>query len=70
MLPLSSHSPNRADVCKDMMKMYAAGGMGGMDPNMFAADQTLTLKCKQRSGKNICSNTKIPNIPACCRTAL
>lgn len=25
------------------MKMYAAGGMGGMDPNMFAADQTLTL---------------------------
>ena len=23
--------------------MYAAGGMGGMDPNMFAADQTLTL---------------------------
>ncbi len=28
---------------QDMMKMYAAGGMGGMDPNMFAADQTLTL---------------------------
>ena len=28
---------------QDMMKMYAAGGMGGMDPSMFAADQTLTL---------------------------
>ena len=28
---------------QDMMKMYSAGGMGGMDPNMFAADQTLTL---------------------------
>lgn len=28
---------------QDMMKMYAMGGMGGMDPNMFAADQTLTL---------------------------
>lgn len=26
------------------MKMYSMGGMGGgMDPNMFAADQTLTL---------------------------
>ena len=28
---------------QDMMKMYAMNGMGGMDPNMFAADQTLTL---------------------------
>ena len=24
---------------QDMMKMYAMGGMGGMDPNMFAADR-------------------------------
>jgi molecular chaperone HtpG len=28
---------------QDMMKMYSSGGMGGMDLNMFAADQTLTL---------------------------
>ena len=28
---------------QDMMKMYAMGGMGAMDANMFAADQTLTL---------------------------
>ena len=28
---------------QDMMKMYAMQGMGGMDMNMFAADQTLTL---------------------------
>ena len=28
---------------QDMMKMYAMGGMGAMDPNLFAADQTLTL---------------------------
>ncbi len=28
---------------QDMMKMYAAGGMGGMDASMFAADATLTL---------------------------
>ena len=28
---------------QDMMKMYAMNGMGGMDMNMFAADQTLTL---------------------------
>ncbi len=30
---------------QDMMKMYAMGGMGGMDPNpCSAADQTLDLK--------------------------
>ena len=28
---------------QDMMKMYAMHGMGGMDPSMFAADETLTL---------------------------
>ena len=28
---------------QDMMKMYAMNGMGGMDMNMFLADQTLTL---------------------------
>ena len=36
-----------------MMKMYAMGGMGGMDPNMFAADQTLTLNANHALVKYI-----------------
>ncbi len=36
---------------QDMMKMYAMGGMGGMDPNMFAADQTLTFKREPCTGQ-------------------
>ena len=38
---------------QDMMKMYAMHGMGGMDPNMFAADQTLTLNANHALVKYI-----------------
>ena len=41
---------------QDMMKMYAAGGMGGMDPNMFAADQTLTLNANNSLVKYLFEN--------------
>ena len=41
---------------QDMMKMYAAGGMGGMDPNMFAADQTLTLNANNALVKYLFEN--------------
>ena len=41
---------------QDMMKMYAAGGMGGMDPSMFAADQTLTLNANNELVKYILDN--------------
>ena len=38
---------------QDMMKMYAMNGMGGMDMNMFAADQTLTLNANNELVKYI-----------------
>ena len=41
---------------QDMMKMYAMHGMGGMDPNMFAADQTLTLNANNALVKYILNN--------------
>ena len=41
---------------QDMMKMYAAGGMGGMDPNIFAADQTLTLNANNALVKYLFEN--------------
>ena len=41
---------------QDMMKMYAMHGMGGMDPNMFAADQTLTLNANHALVKYILEN--------------
>ena len=28
---------------QDMMRMYSMGGMGGMDPDLFGGDETLTL---------------------------
>ena len=48
---------------QDMMKMYAAGGMGGMDPNMFAADQTLTLNANHPLVQYILNNKDSENVP-------
>ena len=48
---------------QDMMKMYAAGGMGGMDPSMFAADQTLTLNANNELVKYILDNKDSEHIP-------
>jgi molecular chaperone HtpG len=41
---------------QDMMKMYSANGMGGMDPDMFAADQTLTLNANNALVQYILNN--------------
>ena len=43
---------------QDMMKMYAMNGMGGMDPNMFAMDQTLTLNANNELVKYIFEHCK------------
>ena len=48
---------------QDMMKMYVAGGMGGMDPSMFAADQTLTLNANNELVKYILDNKDSEHVP-------
>lgn len=51
---------------QDMMKMYAMGGMGGMDPNMFAADLTLTLNANNALVKYIFEHKDSEHIPMFC----
>ncbi len=48
---------------QDMMKMYAMHGMGGMDPSMFAADQTLTLNANNALVKYILENKDSEHVP-------
>ena len=49
-----------------MMKMYAMNGMGGMDPNMFAADQTLTLNANNELVKYIFEHKDSEHVPMFC----
>ena len=51
---------------QDMMKMYAMNGMGGMDMNMFVADQTLTLNANNELVKYIFEHKDSENIPMFC----
>ncbi len=51
---------------QDMMKMYAMGGMGGMDANMFAADQTLTLNANHALVKYIFAHKDSEHVPMFC----
>ena len=51
---------------QDMMKMYAMNGMGGMDMNMFAADQTLTLNANNELVKCIFEHKDSENVPMFC----
>ena len=51
---------------QDMMKMYAMNGMGGMDPNMFAADQTLTLNANNELVKYIFEHKDTEHVPMFC----
>ena len=51
---------------QDMMKMYAMNGMGGMDPNMFAADQTLTLNANNELVKYIFEHKDSEHVPLFC----
>ena len=49
---------------QDMMKMYAANGMGGMmDFGMFPADQTLTLNANNELVKYIMENKESEHVP-------
>ena len=52
---------------QDMMKMYAMNGMGGMDPNMFAADQTLTLNANNELVKYIFEHKDSEHVPMFCK---
>ena len=51
---------------QDMMKMYAMNGMGGMDPNMFASDQTLTLNANNELVKYIFEHKDSEHVPMFC----
>ena len=51
---------------QDMMKMYAMGGMGAMDPNMFAADLTLTLNANNELVKYIFEHKDSEHVPMFC----
>ena len=51
---------------QDMMKMYAMNGMGGMDMNMFAADQTLTLNANNELVNYIFEHKDSENVPMFC----
>ena len=51
---------------QDMMKMYAANGMSGMDLNMFAADQTLTLNANNALVKYIFEHKDSEHVPMFC----
>ena len=58
-LTLSEHGRRM----QDMMKMYSMGGMGAMDPNMFAADQTLTLNANHALVKYILEHKDSEHVP-------
>ena len=51
---------------QDMMKMYAMGGMG-MDPSMFAGDQTLTLNVSHPLVQWILKNKDSKHVAAFCQ---
>ena len=51
---------------QDMMKMYAMGGMGGMDMSMFGADATLTLNVNNALVKYILENKESEHVPMFC----
>ena len=48
---------------QDMMRMYAMNGMGGMDMNMFAADQTLTLNANNALVQFILEHKDSEHVP-------
>ena len=48
---------------QDMMRMYAANGMGGMDMSMFSADQTLILNANNALVQYILENKDSEHVP-------
>ncbi len=51
---------------QDMMRMYAMGGAGAIDPNMFAADYTLTLNANNELVKYIFEHKDSEHVPMFC----
>ena len=51
---------------QDMMRMYAAGGMGGMDLDMFGGNQTLTLNANNALVKYIFEHKDSKHVPMFC----
>ena len=51
---------------QDMMRMYAAGGMGGMDLDMFGGNQTLTLNANNALVKYIFEHKDSEHVPMFC----
>lgn len=51
---------------QDMMRMYAMGGMGAMNPNMFAADYTLTLNAGNELVHYIFEHKDSEHVPMFC----
>ena len=52
---------------QDMMKMYAMGGMGSMDPNMFGGDQILTLHANNTLVQYIFEHKDSEHVPTFCQ---
>ncbi len=52
---------------QDMMKMYAMGGMGGMDPSMFGGDISLTLNANNALVKYIFEHKDSEHVPTFCQ---
>ena len=51
---------------QEMMKMYAMGGMGGMDASMFGGDVSLTLNANHALVKYIFENKDSEHVPMFC----
>lgn len=52
---------------QDMMKMYAMGGMGGMDDSMFGGDQTLILNANNALVQYIFEHKDSEHVPMFCQ---
>ncbi len=52
---------------QEMMRMYAMGGMGGMDPAMFGGDATLTLNANHALVKYIFEHKDSEHVPTFCQ---
>ncbi|MCR5053612.1 MAG: molecular chaperone HtpG [Lachnospiraceae bacterium] len=51
---------------QDMMRMYSMGGMGGMDPDLFGADETLILNANNELVQYILDNPESEHVDDFC----
>lgn len=52
---------------QEMMKMYAMGGMGGMDSSMFGGDISLTLNANNALVTYILEHKDSEHVPTFCQ---